>query len=161
MKGRRRPKVFVDMDGVLADFEKARIASGLPADEFKLQLGAYRHLEELEGAMEALSWLESAGYDVFIATKIPTHAPNAATEKLRWIEERKPHLLRKTIITPHKGLLGEEGDFLIDDRPHKAHCDEFAGTLLHFGPQGVYRTWAGIRTFFQGLGHPVAESAMA
>jgi len=149
------------MDGVLADFEKARVASGLPADEFKLQLGAYRHLDELEGAMDALSWLEASGYDVFIATKIPTHAPNAATEKLLWIEERKPHLLRKTIITPHKGLLGEAGDFLIDDRPHKAHCDEFAGTFLHFGPLGAYRTWADILAFFKGLGHHIAEPVAA
>ena len=149
------------MDGVLADFEKARIASGLPAEEYKLQPGAYRHLDELEGAMEALSWLETLGYDVYIATKIPTHAPNAATGKLLWLEERKPHLLRKTIITPHKGTLGEAGDFLIDDRPHKAHCDEFAGTLLHFGPLGDYRGWADIRAFFQGLGGHLAEPSMA
>jgi 5'(3')-deoxyribonucleotidase len=153
MKKRNR-KIFVDLDGVAADFDKGCADSGLPPEEFKLQRGAYRQLAEVAGAMETLSWLEALGYDVFIATKIPHHNPYAATEKLLWLGERKPHLLKKCIITPHKGLLGDEHDYLIDDRPHKAHCDEFAGTLLHFGAGGTYRTWAAIREYFLGLETP-------
>jgi hypothetical protein len=145
---RKRPKIFVDMDGVWADFEKAQVASGLPTDEYKLRLGAYRHLEEIECASDGIDFLLSLPVDVFIATKIPTDAPNAATEKLLWIQERKPQLLERAIITPHKGLLGTTGDFLIDDRPHKANCREFEGTLMTFGPEGTYRNWDSICAYF-------------
>ncbi|KWU24764.1 5' nucleotidase, NT5C type [Burkholderia cenocepacia] len=147
----KKGRVLVDLDGVWADFEKACAASGLPPEEFKLRPGAYRHLEEIAGASDTISWLEAVGYEVHIATKIPTHNPFAATEKLLWVAERKPHLLKRTIITPHKGMLGGRRDFLIDDRPHKAHCSEFEGTLLHFGPQGAYPTWDAIRAYFTAL----------
>lgn len=145
---RKRPKIFVDMDGVWADFEKAQLESGLPTEEYKLRLGAYRHLEEIEGASDGIDFLLSLPVDVFIATKIPTDAPNAASEKLLWIQERKPQLLESAIITPHKGLLGTTGDFLIDDRPHKASCREFEGKLMTFGPEGEYRHWGEICDYF-------------
>jgi hypothetical protein len=143
------PKIFVDMDGVWADFERARIASGLPADQFKLERDAYRYLEEIEGAEEGMNFLLSLEAEVFIATKIPTHNPYAATEKLLWVEERRPELMTHVIVTPHKGLLGAEGDYLIDDRPHKANCHEFEGTILTFGPEGAFPDWLAIRSFFE------------
>jgi hypothetical protein len=145
---RKRTKIFVDMDGVWADFEKAQIASGLSADEYKLRQGAYRHLDEIPGASAGIDFLLSLSVEVFIATKIPTRNPYSATEKLLWIEERKPQLLERAIITPHKGLLGTTGDFLIDDRPHKANCREFEGTLMTFGPEGAYRNWDSICAYF-------------
>jgi hypothetical protein len=143
-----RPKIFVDMDGVWADFENGQIASGLPTDEYKLRQGAYRHLDEIPGASEGIDFLLSLPVDVFIATKIPTHAPHAASEKLLWIQERKPQLLERAIITPHKGLLGGKLDYLIDDRPHKASCRDFEGTLMTFGPEGTYRNWDSICAYF-------------
>lgn len=153
-------KVFVDQDQVMADFDAARIASGLSVDDFKLTRGSYRNLPEIEGALEAIDWLESRGFDVFVATKIPTHNPYAAIEKLLWIQERRPHLLKKTIITPHKGLLGCQYDTLIDDRPHKAHCREFEGTLLTFGPGNEYTNWAAIRGFLDNI-EPVVSTLSA
>ena len=147
MSSGRFPKIFVDMDGVWADFEKAQIASGLPSDEYKLQRGAYRHLEEIEGASAGIDFLLSRSFEVFIATKIPTENPYAATEKLLWIQERKPELLERAIITPHKGLLGTKGDFLIDDRPHKANCREFEGKLMTFGKEGAFPDWTSVRAY--------------
>ena len=147
----KKRKVFVDMDGVVADFDSGRVVSKLPSEQFKLQKHSYRHLAEIPLGLESLDWLESKGLDVFMATKIPTHNPYAATDKLLWLQERRPELLKKTIITPHKGLLGGKHDFLIDDRPHKAHCEEFEGTLLTFGPQNEFADWLAIRAYFEEL----------
>ena len=149
MSPKQLPKIFVDMDGVWADFEKARHASGLPADQFKLTRHAYRHLEEMPGAKEGLDFLLTLPAEVFIATKIPTHNPYAATDKLLWVEERRPQLMTHVIVTPHKGLLGTNSDYLIDDRPHKANCREFEGTLLTFGEDGHYPDWNAVRAFFE------------
>lgn len=145
---KKRPKIFVDMDGVWADFEKAQIASGLPPDEYKLLQGAYRHLEEIEGASDGIDYLLSLPVEVYLASKIPDENPYAATEKLLWVRERKPQLLERAIITPHKGLLGGPRDFLIDDRPHMANCREFEGKLLTFGRDGEYSNWSDICDYF-------------
>jgi 5'(3')-deoxyribonucleotidase len=145
----RLPKLFLDMDGVWADFEKARKASALPADEFKLLRHAYRHLDEMPGAKEGMDFLMTLPVEIFIATKIPTDNPYAATDKLLWVEERRPELLDHVIITPHKGLLGDKHDFLLDDRPYKAHCREFEGTLLTFGEEGRFPDWTAVRRYFE------------
>jgi 5'(3')-deoxyribonucleotidase len=73
------------------------------------------------------------GYDVWIATKPPTGVSGAYSDKAEWVFKHLPELTKKIIITHDKGLLGNSRDFLIDDRPHKANCHEFEGTLLHFG----------------------------
>jgi hypothetical protein len=69
---------------------------------------------------------------VWIATKPPTGVPHAYSDKAAWIMRELPELKRRIIITHDKGLLGERGDWLIDDRPHKANCRRFKGTLIAF-----------------------------
>ncbi|NIP41340.1 MAG: hypothetical protein GWO28_01170, partial [candidate division Zixibacteria bacterium] len=56
----------------------------------------------------------------------------AYADKAAWVLEHLPELKRRIIITHDKGLLGDSGDYLCDDRPHKANCERFAGTLLRF-----------------------------
>lgn len=134
-------RVFIDLDGVTADFGTARDDSGHPSEIFKLLPGSYRNLKPLPGAIEAIRVLIARGFDVWIATKIPHDNPYAASEKLFWVKEYLPELFKSVIITPNKGTLGTSRDFLIDDRPHKAHISEFVGTLLTFGPRNEYQTW--------------------
>ena len=134
-------KFFCDMDGVIADFASARDATGLDSMEFKLLPGVYRNLNPYPGAIDNLRKLIDAGWDVWIATKIPNDNPGAATEKLLWIAEHAPFLRKSVIITPNKGTLGTKLDFLIDDRPHKAHCEDFQGKFFRFGFDNEYQTW--------------------
>lgn len=138
-KGNR--KFFCDLDGVGANFAKLRDEMGLTSKEFKVIPGVYRKLEPYPGFANYLETLISWGFDVWIATKIPDENPHAATEKLLWINEHVPFLQKSVIITPNKGTLGDEEDFLLDDRPHKAHCDEFKGQLLTYGPGNEYVSW--------------------
>lgn len=136
-------RVFVDMDGVIADFEGMRDSFKMTSDQYKVQPGAYLLIEPLPGALEAVRSLIGAGYEVWIATKPPTGIPFAYADKVTWILNYLPELKRKIIITHDKGLLGDSGDFLVDDRPHKANCTQFKGTLIPFdskGQNGV--TWS-------------------
>lgn len=125
-------RIFVDMDGVVVDFDKLKVESSMTGDMLKKTPGAYRAMEPMPGAIEAVRELIEMGFEVWMATKPPTGVPQAYAEKVEWIMEHLPELIQRIIITHDKGLLGDEGDFLCDDRPHKANCESFKGTLLRF-----------------------------
>lgn len=126
------PRVYVDMDGVIAAFEAAARAQGIPPAQLKLQRGAYLGLPVIAGAKEALRDLAQLDVDLFILTKIPSGNVYAATEKLLWIETHFPELHDRVIITSDKGCVGKQRDFLIDDHPEWANADQFPGTIIPF-----------------------------
>lgn len=125
-------RVFVDMDGVIVDFDAYKTARGLTGDEVKRTPGAYLDMPAISGAVEAVRSIIGMGFEVWIATKPPTGVPYAYSDKAAWVLRELPELKRRIIITHDKGLLGDEGDYLCDDRPHKANCEEFKGILLRF-----------------------------
>ena len=131
--------IYVDMDGVIADFEKAMNEKGMAPKEFKMLRNTYMVLEVVPGARKGIKALQEMGYEIHIATKIPDDNPYAATEKLLWLRKHFPDLAVNVTITPNKGQLGNSKDFLIDDRIHKAKVSDFAGTVLHFGTEGKYK----------------------
>ncbi len=125
-------RVFVDMDGVIVDFDAYKLAYGLTGDEVKKRVGAYISMPAIPNAIAAVRSLIGMGFEVWIATKPPTGVPHAYSDKAAWIIENIPELKRRIIVTHDKGLLGDELDYLCDDRPHKANCENFKGTLLRF-----------------------------
>jgi 5'(3')-deoxyribonucleotidase len=125
-------RVFVDMDGVIVNFDAYRERLGMTGDQIKKEPGAYLHMEPYPGAIAAVRSLIGMGYEVWIATKPPTGIPHAYSDKAAWVMQHLPELKRRIIVTHDKGLLGDEGDYLIDDRPHKANCESFKGTLIRF-----------------------------
>lgn len=125
-------RVFVDMDGVIVDFDGYKAAHGLTGDEVKARVGAYLDMQPIPGAIEAVRSLIGMGYEVWLATKPPTGIPHAYSDKAAWVMQHLPELKRRIVITHDKGMLGGPRDFLCDDRPHKANCEKFAGTLLRF-----------------------------
>ena len=125
-------RVFVDMDGVIVDFDGYMRNNAMTVNEVKYTPGAYRNMKPIEGAIAAVRRLIELGFDVWIATKPPTGGVHAYSEKAEWILEYLPELKRKIIITHDKGLLGDSKDYLCDDRPHKANCEKFAGKLIRF-----------------------------
>lgn len=125
-------RVFVDMDGVLVDFDKFRSDRGLTGEQVKAMPGAYLQMPAIEGEIDAVRSLIGMGYEVWLATKPPTGIPHAYSDKAAWVMEHLPELKRRIIITHDKGLLGDQNDFLCDDRPHKANCEQFPGVLLRF-----------------------------
>jgi 5'(3')-deoxyribonucleotidase len=125
-------RIFVDMDGVLADFEGLLRELNTTGDRLKERPGAYASLKPIPGAIEAVRSLIGMGFEVWIASKPATGLPDTYSDKVRWILQYLPELKRRIILTHDKGLLGCERDYLIDDRPHKANCTAFRGMLIHF-----------------------------
>ena len=132
--------IFIDMDGVLADFGKAkdwhfenypeirRAYKGRP-DQIP---GIFKDLEPIEGAIDAVKELAKHDmYDLFIATTSPWGNPEASMHKRLWVENHFDVLFEKRMfITHRKDLL--IGDYLIDDRT-KNGAGDFKGELLPFG----------------------------
>jgi 5'(3')-deoxyribonucleotidase len=125
-------KIFVDMDGVLANFEKA--AEKYPEVKRPDLVLDFSKFEVIEGAKEAISKIEEMGHDVFIASTPPWNNPEAWGQKRNWIDEHFPSLRRKVFLTHRKDLLS--GDILIDDTTYRGQKD-FTGTFIHFGKNGM------------------------
>lgn len=125
-------RVFVDMDGVLCDFEKAFWQNFIPGKKEFPQAEArfFENLEPIEGAIEGFKWLATE-YDVWIATRPSIENPYSYTEKRIWVEENLGYeFVDKLILIPDKSLL--IGDWLIDDRESGHGQDRFCGTLYKF-----------------------------
>lgn len=134
LQGKRKMnRIFVDMDGVVVDFEAYRAAKGLTGDDIKRMPGAYLEMQPIPGALEALDKLVGWGFNVWLASKPPTGCTYAYADKVQWVLDHAPQFKRKVILTHDKGLLGGDGDYLIDDRPHRANCMAFKGKLIIFG----------------------------
>ena len=138
---------YLDSDGPVADFDKALKESGLHTDEFKHLPGIYLWLDVTEGAKQAIETLKKLDDEglirVWILTKTPSNSPYAYTEKILWYRKNFPWLEDRVIITHDKHVVGGVGDFLIDDRPHKANADKFKGTFMLFDVHQPVDSWIG------------------
>lgn len=126
------PRIYLDMDGVIADFERGARDMKMDFKHFKLMAGAYLELLPITGAIEAVKTLEDMQLEVFGLTKIPDANPYAATEKLLWVRRHFPLLEGRVIISPDKGAVGSELDILVDDHPEWANAHNFRGSVIKF-----------------------------
>ena len=127
--------IFVDMDGVIANFAKAAEEGNWKHRPDKYV--NYRNLEVMPGAINALIRLNQ-DFDIFIATTPPWSRPDVWTHKREWIEEHFPYLRRKIIYTHRKDLL--IGDILIDDSRWRGQPD-FQGDWFWFNQEWDNRNW--------------------
>ena len=128
-------RIFIDMDGVIADFEKAADAGDYTSRP-DLYVD-YRNLDVIDGAIEAVAKL-NADHDVFIASTPPWTRPEVWGHKREWIEEYFPYLARKIILTHRKYLL--IGDILIDDSRFRGQPD-FQGEWYWFNKNWDNKNW--------------------
>ena len=118
--------IYIDMDGVISDFDKAAKEGGWThRPDLKVD---FRNLELVPGAQDALIRLNQ-DFDIFIATTPPWSRPDVWGEKREWIGEHFPWLKRKMVLTHRKDLL--IGDILIDDSRWRGQPD-FQGDWFWF-----------------------------
>ena len=136
-------RIYIDMDGVISDFEKAAKTTkplGYKSDPPFPRPDKwvdYRNLDIIPGAVEAVYKLNQ-DFDVFIATTPPWDRPEVWGHKREWIEDYFPYLKKKMILTHRKDLL--IGDILIDDSRFRGQSD-FQGEWYWFNKNWNNRNW--------------------
>ena len=146
--------VYLDMDGVLADYKAALEAGNKPEDK-----AFFRYLAVMPGAVQAFRELQALGFDVYILTTAPWSKIHASSEKREWVEKHLGEGAFKRLIITHRKDLNR-GDFLVDDRTENGAA-EFEGQHIHFG-QPPFQGWPETMAFFRkvaaGEVQPVDES---
>ena len=127
--------IFIDMDGVIANFAKAAKEGGW--DHRPDKHVDFGNLEVMPGAKDALIRLNH-DFDIFIASTPPWARPDMWGAKREWLEQHFPWLKRKLILTHRKDLL--IGDILIDDSRWRGQPD-FKGAWLWFGTASRCLDW--------------------
>jgi len=130
--------VYVDLDGVIADFDLGKMEHPLGSVSpyigrpDKLP-GIYKDLQPIKDSIESVNKiLSDSRYDLYFLSTAPWDNPDAWTHKRLWVskyfDDRK--IRKKLILCSYKNLLN--GDYLIDDRRFNG-ASEFKGEWIHFG----------------------------
>jgi len=143
MPGGVRRQIYLDCDGVLADFEgAARAILGVPSAAFEQRHGAaqfWKRLAAVDGFFERLDLLPDAMvlYEAvkakgpIILTGMP-HGKWAEPQKRAWAARHFPGV---PIITTMAALKREHchpGDVLVDDRDqHRRLWEDAGGLFIH------------------------------
>ncbi len=136
-------KIFVDMDGVLADFDGGfrrmfNIESSSVSDDEMWALiagrpGFFADLEPLPGAIEMVKILKGSPFNTMVLTAVPrAFAAAAEADKLAWLKKRfKDNVPAMVAVKGGKNkahFVGQDGDILIDDwRPNLDAWDTMGG----------------------------------
>lgn len=149
--------LYIDMDGVVADFWKAiqnlypEIDSIEPyqtrhdkVEELCVENPRiFKDLEVIENSVESVKLLAGL-YDVYFLSTPMWGVPESWMDKRLWIEEKFGKQFEKKLILSHrKDLL--IGDYLIDDRT-KNGVDKFTGEHIHFGIK-PFETWIDVELY--------------
>ena len=151
-------QLFLDCDGVLADFEKGATAVlGMKPKAFEKRHGPgrfwarlarapdfYFGLPMLEGAKELFEAVEHL--DPIILTGLPI-GNWAADQKVRWAARHFPNTRIITTMARDKRDHGAPGDVLVDDQlRHAARWEEMGGIFIHH--RDVPSTIEQLRAYF-------------
>jgi hypothetical protein len=134
--------VFVDLDGVLADFDKGvyELTGKLPSEQSQQNLwininrakGFFEDLEWLEDGKKLWSFLIDSGFEPIILTGSTNK--KSSKEKQAWCEKNLGADIRVICCkTKEKPQYCVEGSFLIDDRDKvKEEWENQSGIFLHY-----------------------------
>ncbi|MBP1806025.1 hypothetical protein [Rubellimicrobium aerolatum] len=153
------PKLFLDCDGVLADFDAfATEVLGLPPREFEARHGARAFWSRLAGHGDFFGslplmpdarelWDATAHLHPVILTGTP-QGTWAAPQKMRWAARHFPEArMITTMARAKRDHMEAPGDILVDDLLKYRHLwEEAGGVFVH------HRSTAGTLEALRGLG---------
>ena len=148
-------RIYIDLDGVIADFEKGRknhpLGNQTPYKGRPERLpGLFKDLEPIKGSIDAVNkLLNNSNFDVYFLSTAPWDNPDAWTHKRLWIANHfDEKLIRKRLILcHHKNFL--KGDFLIDDRKWNG-AQDFEGEWIEFGGE-EFPDWESVMNKLESL----------
>ena len=135
------PQLFLDLDGVLADFERgAEQLLGMPAKQFQEQRGTGAFWKKLAtapdfyGSLELLPDARQLVEDVLhldpiILTGLPI-GKWAEPQKRAWVERHFPGMQVITTLARNKYTYCSPGDVLVDDQERYREAWEGAGGIF-------------------------------
>ena len=151
--------VYVDMDGVICDFESAfpkldpLVLEHYRGQEDKIP-GLFALMDPIPGAIAAVTELTGL-FDTYILSTVPWGNTSGASQKIEWIQrhfghERGSPLWKRVILSHHKQL--NRGDYLIDDRSRNG-AQEFplhnpGAEWIEFGSQR-FPDWDAVLTYLR------------
>ena len=159
-------QLYLDCDGVLADFDKGATAIlGLPPRAFEKKHGIGRFWQKLATAPDfyfslplmpdAMELFEAVKHlDPVILTGLP-RGNWAADQKKRWAAEHFPGTKIITTLARDKRDHAKEGDVLVDDQlKHRHLWEEVGGIFVHH--RDAHRTIDELAEYF-----PLSKTAEA
>ncbi|MCF0198952.1 MAG: PH domain-containing protein [Bacteroidaceae bacterium] len=155
-----KKKIFVDMDGVLVNFQsgidkldettKLKYADdGNGKSHYDDVPGIFSLMEPMPGAIDAVRRLQKMDYDLYILSTAPWGNPSAWADKVAWVTKHLDDVFHKRVIITHcKDLLAANDDaFLIDDRTGHG-ASEFGGRHIQFGTE-CFPDWSTVVDFMK------------
>jgi len=142
-----RPQLYIDLDGVLCDFNSGVVnVSGKRPSEFRTQSDMWRRLMRAKNFYATLPWMMPYGPKLWNLVKdiepiILTDLPRgkwAEPQKREWCAQHLGSNVRvHTCLSRDKAkFASQEGDILIDDRLDNCQdWREAGGTAFHWSNQ--------------------------
>jgi len=149
--------LYVDMDGVIADFNNAikKINADVKTDWTMIEAvekvcqenpNLFLTLDLIPGAHDSIMKLNDH-FDIYFLSTPMWSLPTSFTDKRLWIEKHFGHKFERRLILTHRKDLNH-GQFLVDDS--KRHgVDNFNGIHIHFGQQ-PFPTWKEVEEYLMG-----------
>lgn len=120
--------IYVDMDGVLANFDHEKDA----VNRFKTEKGFFKRLKPIKSNVKAFNELVKNNYNIYILTASPNE--QADKDKIKWCEKHL-NINKNRIITMRIGQ--NKADFVMrPNQPYNLLIDDYNKNCFDFVNRG-------------------------